>query len=70
MAAVRVVFFGLFGLSSPPPGPGDDQSGSISGRVTDPQVYGRRRDVAARHTQTNVATAVVTDQDGRFRFPS
>jgi outer membrane receptor protein involved in Fe transport len=44
---------------------------SISGRVTDqsgavvPAV-----DVTARQTDTNVATATVTDADGRFRFPS
>ena len=43
---------------------------SVSGRVTDPSgavVPGAQ--VTARHTQTNVTGATVTDQDGRFRFP-
>jgi hypothetical protein len=43
---------------------------SVSGRVTDPQgaaVAGV--DVTARHTQTNIKAAAVTDPDGRFRFP-
>jgi outer membrane receptor protein involved in Fe transport len=43
---------------------------SVAGRVTDPQgsaVAGA--DVTARHLQTNVKAATVTDQDGRFRFP-
>ena len=43
---------------------------SVSGRVTDPSgavVPGAQ--VTARHTQTNLTGATVTDQDGRFRFP-
>lgn len=43
---------------------------SVSGRVSDPSegaVAGAR--VAARHTETNVVTATVTDGAGRFRLP-
>ena len=43
---------------------------SISGRVTDPSgavVPGAQ--VSARHTQTNLTSTAVTDQEGRFRFP-
>jgi carboxypeptidase family protein/TonB-dependent receptor-like protein len=43
---------------------------SISGRVTDPSgsvVPGAQ--VSARHTETNVTTTTVADQEGRFRFP-
>jgi hypothetical protein len=43
---------------------------TISGRVTDPSgatVPGAT--VEARHTQTNVVATLVTDGDGRFRFP-
>jgi hypothetical protein len=43
---------------------------SISGRVTDPSgavVPGAQ--VTARHIDTNVTAAAVTDQEGRFRFP-
>ena len=43
---------------------------SVSGRVMDASggvVPGAQ--VAARHTQTNVAATAVTDGDGRFRFP-
>ena len=43
---------------------------SVSGRVIDPSgavIPGAQ--VTARHTQTNVTGATVTDQDGRFRFP-
>jgi carboxypeptidase family protein len=42
---------------------------SVSGRVTDPTgavVEGAR--VTARETETNVASSMVTDRDGRFRF--
>jgi len=45
-------------------------SASISGRVTDPQaavVPGAH--VMARQTETNVVAEVVTDSEGRFRFP-
>jgi outer membrane receptor protein involved in Fe transport len=44
-------------------------TGSISGRVTDPQgavVPGAL--VVARATETNISREAVTDQDGRFRF--
>jgi len=44
--------------------------GSLAGRVADPQgasVAGAQ--VTARHTGTNVKAIVVTEQDGRFRFP-
>ena len=43
---------------------------SVSGRVTDPQgavVPGAL--VTARQTETNVMAEVVTDEEGRFRFP-
>ena len=43
---------------------------SISGRVTDPSgavVAGAQ--VSARHTQTNLTSATVSGQEGRFRFP-
>jgi hypothetical protein len=43
---------------------------SLAGRVTDAQgasVAGA--EVTARHTGTNVKASVVTEQDGRFRFP-
>ncbi|HZM49886.1 MAG TPA: TonB-dependent receptor [Vicinamibacteria bacterium] len=43
---------------------------SLAGRVTDPQgasIAGAQ--VTARHTGTNVKASVVTEQDGRFRFP-
>jgi outer membrane receptor protein involved in Fe transport len=43
---------------------------SVAGRVTDPQgasIAGA--EVTARHTGTNVKVRVVTEQDGRFRFP-
>lgn len=43
---------------------------SISGRVTDPSgavVPGAQ--VTARNTETNVATTMATDREGRFRFP-
>jgi outer membrane receptor protein involved in Fe transport len=43
---------------------------SVSGRVTDPTgavVSGAQ--VSARHTDTNVTAAAVTDGNGRFRFP-
>ncbi len=43
---------------------------SVSGRVTDQSgavIPGA--EVSARHIETNVATATVTDTDGRFRFP-
>jgi Carboxypeptidase regulatory-like domain len=43
---------------------------SLAGRVTDPQgasIAGAQ--VTARHTGTNVKANVVTEQDGRFRFP-
>lgn len=42
---------------------------SIGGRVTDPSgavVTGAR--VTARQTETNIATSVATDREGRFRF--
>ena len=45
-------------------------SATISGRVVDPSgavVPGA--DVMARNIETNVTTAVATDDDGRFRFP-
>src|SRR5215831_10434896 len=45
-------------------------TGSISGRVSDPQgavVPGAA--VVARQTETNAATETVTDTQGRFRFP-
>ena len=45
-------------------------SASVSGRVTDPQgavVPGAL--VVARNTGTNVQAEMVTDRDGRFRFP-
>jgi hypothetical protein len=45
-------------------------TGSISGRVTDPQgavVPGAT--VVARQTDTNVSAETVTDTQGRFRFP-
>jgi hypothetical protein len=45
-------------------------SASVSGRVTDPQgavVPGAL--VVARNTRTNVQAEMVTDRDGRFRFP-
>src|SRR5262245_43659965 len=44
--------------------------GSISGRVTDAQggvVPGAT--VSARQVETTVATSVVTDEGGRYRFP-
>jgi outer membrane receptor protein involved in Fe transport len=43
---------------------------SLAGRVTDPQgasIAGA--EVTARHTGTNVKVSVITEQDGRFRFP-
>jgi hypothetical protein len=43
---------------------------SISGRVVDPSgavVSGAQ--ISARHTQTNLTGAGVSDQEGRFRFP-
>jgi hypothetical protein len=43
---------------------------SLAGRVTDPQgapIAGAQ--VTARHTGTNVMAGVVTEEDGRFRFP-
>ena len=43
---------------------------SLAGRVTDPQgasIAGAG--VTARHTGTNVKVTVVTEEDGRFRFP-
>ena len=46
-------------------------SASVSGRVIDAQnavVPGAQ--VVARQIETNVKTETVTDQDGRFRFPS
>src|SRR6516162_6234318 len=45
-------------------------TGSISGRVTDPQgavVPGAT--VVARQTDKNVSAETVTDTQGRFRFP-
>src|SRR5579859_3130610 len=45
-------------------------TGSISGRVTDPQgalVPGAT--VTARQTDTNVTAEATTDSQGRFRFP-
>jgi hypothetical protein len=69
---VAVVFFGLAGAAFVSTASGQEtiHYASISGRVTDPQgsaVPGA--DVTARHTQTNVKAAAVSDQDGRFRFP-
>jgi hypothetical protein len=43
---------------------------SVSGRVTDPSgavVSGTQ--IAIRHTETNLTSTAVTDQEGRFRFP-
>lgn len=43
---------------------------SLSGRVTDPSgaiVEGAR--VTARHVDTNLSAAMVTDSEGRFGFP-
>ncbi len=43
---------------------------SLGGRVTDPQGGAvRGAEVTARHDDTNVQAKVLTDQDGRFRFP-
>lgn len=43
---------------------------SVSGRVTDPSgAVVSDAQVTARHTDTNVTGATVTDQEGRFRFP-
>jgi hypothetical protein len=43
---------------------------SISGRITDPSGAAvAAASVAARQADTNVVTTMVTDQDGRFRFP-
>ena len=50
--------------------PGNHQSGTIAGRVVDPQgaaVPGAM--VSARQTDTNVTIEATTDADGRFRFP-
>jgi hypothetical protein len=43
---------------------------SVSGRVTDPSgAVVPDAQVTARHTETNLTGAAVTDQEGRFRFP-
>src|SRR5262245_42987080 len=45
-------------------------SASVSGRVTDPSgdvVQGAQ--VSARQTETNLTRSIITDQEGRFRFP-
>jgi Carboxypeptidase regulatory-like domain/TonB dependent receptor len=69
---VGVVLFGLCGAALLPVASAQESIhyASVGGRVTDPQgqaVAGA--DVTARHTQTNVKAAAVTDPDGRFRFP-
>jgi hypothetical protein len=46
------------------------QYGSISGRVEDASgavIVGAR--ITSRNTETNIATTLLTDKDGRFRFP-
>ena len=44
--------------------------GTISGRVTDPQgAVAPGATVTARQVETNLTRNVVTDRDGRFRFP-
>lgn len=43
---------------------------SISGRVADPSgavVQGAK--ITARQTETNLSSAAITDNEGRFRFP-
>ncbi len=45
-------------------------SGSIGGRVTDPSGAAvERAEVRARQTETNLTSSILTDHDGRFRFP-
>ena len=70
--SVGVVLFGLCGAALLPVASAQESIhyASVSGRVTDAQgaaVAGA--DVTARHTQTNIKAAAVTDPDGRFRFP-
>ena len=72
MRAPSLVLIGLYAAGSLCTASAQEaiQYGSIGGRVTDPQraaVSGA--DVTARHTQTNIEVAAVTDQDGRFRLP-
>ncbi len=60
----------VFGAAQPIAAQDTIHFGSISGRVTDPQgavVPGAN--VTVRQRETNLAREVVTDQDGRFRFP-
>ena len=43
---------------------------SVSGRITDPSgAVVPRAQITARHTQTNLTTTTVSDQEGRFRLP-
>jgi len=72
MRALRVVLVGLCGAAAVPTVAAQEtvNHASIGGRVTDPQGTAvADADVTARHTQTNVKAAAVTDSDGRFRFP-
>src|SRR5207253_2519878 len=69
----RTAFFAFWAACLAPNVAGQEtiNSASVSGRVTDPQgavVPGAQ--ITARLTETNVTTETVTDQQGRFRFPS
>ena len=72
MKLLRVAAF-LCAVSAAAPSAFGQQSvdfASVSGRVVDPTgavVPGAQ--VTARHTETSLASTVVSDREGRFRFP-